>query len=879
MLLNDTSAGTAGSKKITLAELVNVPSFQTAFNPLIGTGGLALSKIAQAGATTGQGIVWNGTAWAPSAVAASLTSGPVTSSGTTSAIADAALSIAKTSGLQAALDTKRPVVNVKSFGATGNGATDDTAAIVAASNSLRLTGGTLFFPSGTYRIRAAEDGDGLPWGAGAYGEPMYGPRPCFQIFSNMTIEGDGPGNTTLKYADVTNDGPMIHLNTSSNITMRNLTLDGNSSRMPKPAGGGESEGFDTKRDCRNLRIENCHFRNILNEAIDFDNGDGITQIGWDLDGYQILITGCVFENVGGEAIHNPNWGIIENCQFRNVSHDRWLTANDGNSAGSEGQGAIDGSGENMIVRNCSFTDCVRAFHIYRKVGDNANTYLGQAKGVLTFAGQPVVGETVTVAGQVYTWSPAGKAVSGVAATDIFTSTAHGWADTTPVRFTYRDGGGGFVGYTTYYVRDSTGNTFKLAATSGGAAIDLNSTMANGRITNDWPLTGEIELGATANLTATNLSQAVNGDLQESSANSGARAVYSAPSIASGTPAIVTLIAKPKGVLGDAVTLDEASTNVTKSAATLAGGGTRNESNIRIENCIVENWIPIAGGIKIDTPDNVVISGCTFLGRGPAIFSSAPGMRVVNCDVTILDNTQSGMSVSLLGLNSVISNTRIRGGVLYTSGSGLTVTACDISSAYGALQVEGASCSGVKVIGCTLATAGNTVLGVAGNLPVINFQHSTQTNHVAMGNRITGGNHGIAMASQSTATGNVITGVAFNGITLYGTGNVVSGNYTTAGTSGIVNTGLSNTIVGNYGTGLPVEHTGANRSGNVSLVGGGIVTVANTSVTANTIVMVTRKTAGGTPGTGFTYTVTPGVSFTVISSDPADLSLISYTLIN
>ncbi|MBP1994707.1 right-handed parallel beta-helix repeat-containing protein [Paenibacillus eucommiae] len=44
--------------------------------------------------------------------------------------------------------------NVKSFGATGDGVADDTHAIRAAIESIRATGGTLFFPRGTYRCRA-----------------------------------------------------------------------------------------------------------------------------------------------------------------------------------------------------------------------------------------------------------------------------------------------------------------------------------------------------------------------------------------------------------------------------------------------------------------------------------------------------------------------------------------------------------------------------------------------------------------------------------------------------------------------------------------------------------------------------------------------------
>ena len=42
--------------------------------------------------------------------------------------------------------------NVMDYGATGNGATDDTAAIQAAINALSSTGGVVFFSPGTYKI-------------------------------------------------------------------------------------------------------------------------------------------------------------------------------------------------------------------------------------------------------------------------------------------------------------------------------------------------------------------------------------------------------------------------------------------------------------------------------------------------------------------------------------------------------------------------------------------------------------------------------------------------------------------------------------------------------------------------------------------------------
>lgn len=68
-----------------------------------------------------------------------------------------------------------------------------------------------------------------------------------------------------------------------------------------------------------------------------------------------------------------------------------------------------------------------------------------------------------------------------------------------------------------------------------------------------------------------------------------------------------------------------------------------------------------------------------------------------------------------------------------------------------------------------------------------------------------------------------------------------------------------------------------RAGNAVLVAG-TVTVSNTTVTANTLVMLTRKTSGGTLGTAITYTVSAGASFTINSDSALDTSTFSYFLI-
>jgi hypothetical protein len=60
-------------------------------------------------------------------------------------------------------------VNVRNTGATGNGVTDDTAAIQAAINQVAGTGGTVLVPSGTYLTRASTS---YPFGAINLGSNM-----------------------------------------------------------------------------------------------------------------------------------------------------------------------------------------------------------------------------------------------------------------------------------------------------------------------------------------------------------------------------------------------------------------------------------------------------------------------------------------------------------------------------------------------------------------------------------------------------------------------------------------------------------------------------------------------------------------------------------
>jgi hypothetical protein len=85
--------------------------------------------------------------------ALNLTAGPVRSTAGTSSIADGELSIAKTSGLQAALDGKAPHTNITSHGAVSGQLCDEA---IAAAITAAVSAGhrTVYFPAGTWNINA-----------------------------------------------------------------------------------------------------------------------------------------------------------------------------------------------------------------------------------------------------------------------------------------------------------------------------------------------------------------------------------------------------------------------------------------------------------------------------------------------------------------------------------------------------------------------------------------------------------------------------------------------------------------------------------------------------------------------------------------------------
>jgi hypothetical protein len=84
------------------------------------------------------------------------------------------------------------------------------------------------------------------------------------------------------------------------------------------------------------------------------------------------------------------------------------------------------------------------------------------------------------------------------------------------------------------------------------------------------------------------------------------------------------------------------------------------------------------------------------------------------------------------------------------------------------------------------------------------------------------------------------------------------------------------VVQTAGFGLEVAE-GANAKQGTATLSGGAVTVANTSITANSRILLTSNADGGTPGFLRVSARVAGTSFTVTSSSGTDTSTFAYQI--
>lgn len=264
--------------------------------------------------------------------------------------------------------------------------------------------------------------------------------------------------------------------------------------------------------------------------------------------------------------------------------------------------------------------------------------------------------------------------------------------------------------------------------------------------------------------------------------------------------------------------------------------------------------------------NVAVGAETLRFNTTGDASTAVGFQALSANTVGVGNTALGNN-SLTSNTSGLSNTAVGNNSLASSTSGSNNTAIGAQS----MVLNGAGSSNVAVGRDALLTNADGSFNAAfGNLTLRDLNPALGTGENTAVGYNTG--RGIVTGIQNTILGSNVTGLAAalsnNIIIADGAGN----QRITANATGDVTVAQSLTVGKNL-----VVPTGANQRAGNAVLAAGTRTIANTTVTASTLLFHSRKIAGGTLG-NLTYTITPGVAFTINSDNGGDTSTVSYLLV-
>jgi hypothetical protein len=160
---------------------------------------------------------------------------------------------------------KDQVVNAKDHGAVGNGTTDDTAALTAAFNAAVAAGRICVIPPGTYQA-------------------LDVPLPA-----GLSVRGYGARTTLRRPSTGTGGLSNVLRPNGSNITIADLTLDGNRAGLAQGDNRGVIDG--SVAGANNIVIERCTITEGAEKGIRFVN-----------HGSGLVVRHCTITNMDEDAI-------------------------------------------------------------------------------------------------------------------------------------------------------------------------------------------------------------------------------------------------------------------------------------------------------------------------------------------------------------------------------------------------------------------------------------------------------------------------------------------------------------------------------------------------------------------------------------------------
>lgn len=253
------------------------------------------------------------------------------------------------------------------YGATGDGVTNDQAAIQLALDLCRLNGGgVVYLPAGRYRL--------VPVATGGSTGAALG---CLFIGANTIVRGDGPDATILLLdANSPNQSYVLHNYTiaggDTDIVLEHLTVDGNAAN--------QAGTVDAQYGCRFVRarrvtVFDCTFHDLRGTTAGGNGPNGTAGESF-AQQFDLCLDVAVIESVAYATSANTSSGFASN-QSTNVHRVSCTAFGLGISSGF-----TDFQSQGVFHDSCrSYLNALDGFHLEGcAVGAYVNCYSGGVMG-------------------------------------------------------------------------------------------------------------------------------------------------------------------------------------------------------------------------------------------------------------------------------------------------------------------------------------------------------------------------------------------------------------------------------------------------------------------------------------------------------------------